>query len=97
MANGNAGEGLDRMIAQPTCLLNENEKRDIVEAYKALVKAIRRDAASPATKAAFELFQWTYLGDYRAYVDMFPEPGQRANWVAQLDSYLHHQIEPHFW
>ncbi len=77
--------------------LNENEKCGIVEAYKTLVNAIRRDAASAATKAAFEAFQWTYLGKSRAYVDMFPEPNQRANWVGQLDIYLHDQIEPRFW
>ena len=59
--------------------LNENEKRGIVEAYKALVNAIRKDAASATTKAAFEAFQWTYLGKSRAYVDMFPEPDRRAS------------------
>ena len=77
--------------------LNENEKRGIVEAYKAVVNAIRKDAASAATKAAFEAFQWTYRGDSRAYVDMFPEPYQRANWVGQLGIYLYHEIEPDFW
>jgi hypothetical protein len=77
--------------------LNENEKRDIVEAYKALVSAIRKDAASATTNAAFEAFQWSYLGKSRAYVDMFPKPDQRANWVGQLDIYLHDQIEPNFW
>jgi hypothetical protein len=92
-----SGEGLDRMKTRPTSTLNENEKRGIVQAYKTLVKAIRRDAASPATKAAFEAFQWTYLGDSRTYVDMFPEPDRRANWIGQLDIYLHAQIEPHFW
>ena len=85
------------MSAQPTPPLNENEKRGIVEAYKALGNAIREDAASAATKAAFEAFQWTYLGDSRAHVDMFPEPDQRANWVGQLDIYLHDEIEPDFW
>jgi hypothetical protein len=77
--------------------LNENEKRGIVEAYKALVSAIRKDAASATTKAAFEAFQWTYRGNSRAYVDMFPEPDQRANWVGQLGIYLHDEIEPDFW
>jgi hypothetical protein len=41
---------------------NENEKRGIVEAYQALVNAIRKDAASAATKAAFEAFQWSIGG-----------------------------------
>jgi hypothetical protein len=68
-----------------------------VEAYKALVNAIRKDAASATTEAAFEAFQWTYLGNSRAYVDMFPEPDQRANWVGQLDIYPHDQIERQFW
>ena len=77
--------------------LNENEKRGIVEVYKALGKAIRKDTASAATKAAFEAFQWTYRGNSRAYVDMFPEPDQRANWVGQLGIYLHDEIEPNFW
>jgi hypothetical protein len=77
--------------------LNENEKRGIVEAYQALVSAIRKDAASATTKTAFEAFQWTYLGKSRAYVDMFPEPDRRASWAGQLDIYLHDQIEPHFW
>jgi hypothetical protein len=77
--------------------LNEDENRGIVEAYKALVNAIRKDAASATTTAAFEAFQWTYRGNSRAYVDMFPEPDQRTKWVGQLDIYLHDQIEPHFW
>ncbi len=77
--------------------LTENEKRGIVEAYKVLVNAIRKDAASATTTAAFEAFQWTYLGKSRAYVDMFPRPNQRANWVKQLDIYLHDEIEPLFW
>ena len=77
--------------------LHENEKRNIVEVYKVLVHAIRKDAASAATKSAFEAFQWTYRGNSRAFVDMFPEPNQRANWVGQLDIYLHDQIEPDFW
>jgi hypothetical protein len=97
MAGGDAGEGLDRMSVRPTFTLNENEKRGIVEAYKALVKAIRRDAASATTKTAFEAFQWTYRGDSRTYVDLFPEPARRANWIGQLDIYLHDQIEPRFW
>ena len=66
-------------------------------AYRALANAIRKDAASAKTMAAFEAFQWTYLGQSRGYVDMFPEPAQRANWVEQLDIYLHDQIEPYFW
>jgi hypothetical protein len=78
-------------------LLNENEKRGIVKAYRVLVNAIRKDPGSFTTKAAFEAFQWTYLGNSRSYVDMFPEPNQRANWVGQLDIYLHDQIEPRFW
>jgi hypothetical protein len=77
--------------------LSENEKRGIVEAYKALVNAIGKDTASAATKAAFEAFQWTYRGNSRAYVDMFPEPNHRANWVGQLGIYLHDEIEPAFW
>ena len=77
--------------------LNADEKRGIVEAYKALVNAIRKDATSAATKAAFEAFQWTYRGNYRAYVDMFPEPNQRANWVGQLGIHLRSEIELHFW
>ena len=77
--------------------LNENEKRGIVEVYTALVNAIRKDAASAMTKSAFEAFQWTYRGNSRAYVDMFPEPNQRANWVGQLGIYLHDEIEPDFW
>jgi hypothetical protein len=77
--------------------LNVNEISDIVEAYQALVHAIRKDAASARTKAAFEAFQWTYVGTCRWYVDMFPEPNQRANWVGQLGTYLHDQIEPSFW
>jgi hypothetical protein len=77
--------------------LNEKDKRSIVEAYRVLVNAIRKDAASPTTKAAFEAFQWTYLGKSRSYVDMFPEPNQRAKWVGQLDIYLHDQIESQFW
>ena len=64
--------------------LSENEKRGIVEAYKALVNAIGKDTASAATKAAFEAFQWTYRGNSRAYVDMFPEPNHRANWVGRV-------------
>jgi hypothetical protein len=85
------------MSAQPISPLNENEKRGIVEAYNALVNAIRKDAASTATKAAFEAFQWTYRGDSRAYVDMFPEPDRRANWVGQLGIHLHDEIEPDSW
>lgn len=77
--------------------LNENEKRDIVEVYQALVRAIRTDPASAGTRAAFEAFQWTYLGDCRWFVNLFPEPNQRANWVGQLGIYLHDQIEPRFW
>jgi hypothetical protein len=77
--------------------LDEGEKRGIVEAYTKLVNAIRKDSASAATKAAFEAFQWTYRGNSRAYVDMFPEPNERANWVGQLGIYLHDEIEPDFW
>ena len=77
--------------------LDAGEKRGIVEAYTKLVNAIRKDAASAATKAAFEAFQWTYRGNSRAYVDMFPQPDQCANWVGQLGIYLHDEIEPDFW
>ena len=77
--------------------LDADEKRGIVDAYAKLVNAIRKDATSATTKAAFEAFQWTYRGDSRAYVDMFPEPDQRANWVGQLAIYLHNEIEPDFW
>ena len=66
--------------------LNENEKRGIVEAYQALVSAIRKDAASATTKTAFEAFQWTYLGKSRVYVDMFPNqigaPAGRDSWTS---------------
>jgi hypothetical protein len=68
-----------------------------VDAYQVLVNAIRKDAASATTKSTFEAFQWTYLGNCRWYVDIFPEPNQRANWVGQLGIYLHDQIEPRFW
>ena len=54
--------------------LNENEKRGIVEAYKALVNAIRKDTASAATKAAFEAFQWTYRGQLSIYLHDEIEP-----------------------
>jgi hypothetical protein len=77
--------------------LSETDKRSIVQAYRVLVNAIRKDAGSATTKAAFEAFQWTYTGHSRSFVDMFPEPKQRARWVGQLDTYLHDQIEPHFW
>jgi len=77
--------------------LDEEEKRGIVKAYTALVNAIRKDCASAATKAAFEAFQWTYRGNSRSYVDMFPGPEQRTNWVGQLGTGLRHEIEADFW
>jgi hypothetical protein len=49
------------------------------------------------TLGSVEAFQWTYRGSSRAYVDMFPEPNHRANWVGQLGIYLHDEIEPAFW
>ena len=77
--------------------LDDDEKRRIVEAYKTLVAAIRRNVASAATQAAFEAFQWAYRGNSRAYVDAFPAPNQRAKWVGQLRIYLRDEIEPDFW
>ena len=77
--------------------LDADEKRNIVEAYKVLIQAIRKDAMSAATKAAFEAFQWAYRGNSRAFVDAFPESDQRANWVGQLGIYLRSEIELHFW
>ena len=45
--------------------LNENEKRGIVEVYKVLVNAIRKDAASATTRPPSRLFSgriWGSLG-----------------------------------
>jgi hypothetical protein len=77
--------------------LDDDEQRSIVEAYRALVAAIRKDAASAATGTAFEAFQWAYRGDSRAYVDAFPAPDQRTTWVGQLRIYLRDEIAPDFW
>ena len=67
--------------------LNENEKRGIVEAYQALVSAIRKDAASATTKTAFEAFQWTYLGSLGAATwtcspNQIGAPAGRDSWTS---------------
>jgi hypothetical protein len=75
--------------------LNDDEKLQIVHAYRDLRKAV--GTHDPAVEQTFERFQSAYHGSYRAFVDDFATVKDRSAWVGELGTHLREEIETEYW